>query len=87
MIAPDISMAASKQDPNIGTYNAPAVVEYYAALDYLTPCEKVLFDTHLKPGMSILDLGVGGGRTTPYLSSMDSLTRRPSNSPAKTRFS
>ena len=70
MIAPDISMAASKQDPNIGTYNAPAVVEYYAALDYLTPCEKFLFDTHLKPGMSILDLGVGGGRTTPYLSSI-----------------
>jgi ubiquinone/menaquinone biosynthesis C-methylase UbiE len=66
----DISMADSKQDPNILTYNAPEVAEYYAALDYLTPCEKLLFDTYLKPGMSILDLGVGGGRTTPYLSAI-----------------
>jgi SAM-dependent methyltransferase len=57
-------------DPNILTYNAPAVAEYYAALNYLTPCERVLFETHLRPGMAILDLGVGGGRTTAYLSSI-----------------
>jgi ubiquinone/menaquinone biosynthesis C-methylase UbiE len=29
-----------------------------------------LFDTYLRPGMAILDLGVGGGRTTAYLSSI-----------------
>src|ERR1700693_4766502 len=70
MSASDISMAESKQDPNIVTYNVPAVAAYYAGLRYLTPCEKLLFDAYLKPGMSILDLGVGGGRTTPYLSSI-----------------
>src|SRR4029077_3110752 len=60
----------SKPDPNISTYNAPSVVGYYAALNCLTPCEQLLFDTYLRPGMAILDLGVGGGRTTAYLSSI-----------------
>jgi SAM-dependent methyltransferase len=60
----------SAPDPNIPIYNVPAVAEYYAALNYLTPCERLLFDAHLLPGMAILDLGVGGGRTTAYLSSI-----------------
>ena len=60
----------SRADPNILTYNAPAVAEYYATLDYLTPCESLLFDQYLRSGMTILDLGVGGGRTTSYLSSI-----------------
>jgi SAM-dependent methyltransferase len=60
----------SAPDPNIPVYNAPAVAEYYAALNYITPCERLLFDTYLRPGMAILDLGVGGGRTTAYLSSI-----------------
>jgi len=62
----------STSDPNIHTYNAPAIAEYYAALNYLTPCEQLLFDAYLKPGMAILDLAVGGGRTTAYLSSVAS---------------
>jgi SAM-dependent methyltransferase len=60
----------SEPDPNIPIYNAPEVAEYYAELNYLTPCERVLFDAYLRPGMAILDLGVGGGRTTACLSSI-----------------
>jgi SAM-dependent methyltransferase len=64
------SKPGSNPDPNIPTYNTPAVAQYYAALNYLTPCEQLLFETHLRPGMAILDLCVGGGRTTAYLSSI-----------------
>ena len=53
---------------NLLVYRNPAVVSHYASLDYLTPCERHLFDTYLTPGMAILDMGVGGARTTPYLS-------------------
>lgn len=66
------SNADSNSDPNVFTYNSPEVTEYYAGLDYLTPCERLLFDEHLYSGMAILDLGVGGGRTTPRLSSIAS---------------
>jgi SAM-dependent methyltransferase len=59
-----------KPEANILAYNAPAVAEYYATLNYLTPCERLLFEQYLHSGVAILDLGVGGGRTTPYLSSI-----------------
>jgi SAM-dependent methyltransferase len=59
-------------EANLQVFNSSEVAQYYAALDYLTPCEKLLFDKYLRPGMAILDLGVGGGRTTPYLSSIAS---------------
>ena len=55
-------------DANLPVYRDPEVVAHYAALDYLTACERLLFDAYLKPGAAILDLGVGGGRTTSYLS-------------------
>lgn len=55
-------------DGNLEKYNAPEVVAYYARLTGLQPCEEYLFARYLTPGMAILDMGVGGGRTTPYLS-------------------
>jgi SAM-dependent methyltransferase len=52
---------------NLAAYDAPEVAAHYAKLDYLTPCEKALFEAYISMGAAILDLGVGGGRTTPYL--------------------
>jgi ubiquinone/menaquinone biosynthesis C-methylase UbiE len=53
---------------NFQVYNKPDVASHYAVLNYLTPCEQFLFDLYIKPGAAVLDLGVGGGRTTAYLS-------------------
>jgi SAM-dependent methyltransferase len=53
---------------NLGIYNRPDVAAHYAELHYLTACELLLFDLYIKPGAAILDVGVGGGRTTAYLS-------------------
>ncbi len=59
-------------DPNLQVYGRRDVVDYYDKLRDLQPCERYVFDRHLKPGMCILDLGVGGGRTTPYLAALAS---------------
>lgn len=48
-------------------YNSPAIAAGYGEQEYITPCERFLFDTYIKPGMAVLDIGVGGGRTSPYL--------------------
>ncbi len=61
-----------RADPNLPVYNKSEVAAYYASLDYLSPCEQALFEEFLKPGDAILDLGVGGGRTTSYLSRLAS---------------
>ncbi|MGB6476316.1 MAG: class I SAM-dependent methyltransferase [Candidatus Sulfotelmatobacter sp.] len=60
-------MAGDSPETNLRVYSAAPVVSYYASLDYLTPCERLLFDGYIKQGSSILDLGVGGGRTTAHL--------------------
>ena len=52
---------------NLQTYEAPEVAAHYAGLDYLSSCERLLFETYIGPDSAVLDLGVGGGRTTAYL--------------------
>jgi ubiquinone/menaquinone biosynthesis C-methylase UbiE len=66
----EATTAKRTDNPNLAVYNAPEVTEHYAALNYLSECEKKLFDTYIRPGADILDLGVGGGRTTSYLKAM-----------------
>ncbi|MFZ1700983.1 MAG: class I SAM-dependent methyltransferase [Pyrinomonadaceae bacterium] len=54
---------------NKKTYSKAKVLDYYAGLEKLFPAEEVLFEK-LAPKLSnakILDIGVGGGRTTKYL--------------------
>jgi SAM-dependent methyltransferase len=55
---------------NLVRYRSPGVVSYYAEATQLQPAERELFARHLRPNMSILDIGVGGGRTTPYLAEL-----------------
>jgi len=65
-------MSESDQPASLEIYSDSAVVAQYAALDHVTDCERLLFETYLLPGIDILDLGVGGGRTTPFLSGLAS---------------
>jgi ubiquinone/menaquinone biosynthesis C-methylase UbiE len=69
---PSPGNSGRQDDPNLPVYNKSDVAAHYASLDYLSPCEKLLFDEFLKKGDAILDLGVGGGRTTPHLSRLAS---------------
>lgn len=70
LIAMPESKRSMERVTNLDTWNDPSVAAYYSSLEYLTPCEQLVFNEYLSAGMAILDLGVGGGRTTPYLSAI-----------------
>src|SRR5688572_8070920 len=54
---------------NQNTYNAQAVIKWYDALQGLLPVEQKVFDTYnrLIADTAVLDIGIGGGRSTAYL--------------------
>jgi SAM-dependent methyltransferase len=53
---------------NLKAYSQYDTVESYASASYLTEAEEKLFKKYLFSGMRVLDLGVGGGRTSKVLS-------------------
>ena len=55
-------------DSNLEVFNRPGVVDYYDVQRSLQESERLLFESYLAEGMAILDIGVGAGRTTPFLS-------------------
>ena len=52
------------------TYSSKNVVDWYDKLHFLFPSEKVLFEKFAEKisGKKVLDIGIGGGRTTDYFS-------------------
>jgi SAM-dependent methyltransferase len=57
-------------DSNLHLYESREVVSHYATQSDLQPSETYLFQRYITQGMAILDMGVGGGRTTAYLASV-----------------
>jgi ubiquinone/menaquinone biosynthesis C-methylase UbiE len=63
-----VNLPEHNQEGNLAIFSNPDVARQYAGMTDLLACEQLLFEAYLRPGMEILDLGVGGGRTSPYLS-------------------
>ena len=56
------------KDSNLATYKATGIVNYYARLNQLQPAERSILE-HFQARlgeMKMLDIGIGGGRTTRY---------------------
>ena len=53
---------------NLAVYSDRRTVSHYAVASDLLPPERYVFDKYVRPGMAILDIGVGGGRTAEWLS-------------------
>lgn len=57
-------------DSNLEKYETNEVVDFYKQQEELQPCEQYLFAKYIKNSNALLDIGVGGGRTSPYLADM-----------------
>lgn len=57
---------------NRQVYMAPEIVQHYRQLCHLQPAEQTILDLlrHQWSSMKMLDIGVGGGRTTQYFSNI-----------------
>ncbi|WGZ96174.1 MAG: class I SAM-dependent methyltransferase [Candidatus Thiothrix putei] len=55
------------KNKNINIYEDKNTVQFYENSQELHETEKKLFDTYLNSSMSILDIGIGAGRTTRHL--------------------
>jgi SAM-dependent methyltransferase len=53
---------------NQEVFERDSVVAFYVAAASLFPAEQALFATLIRPTDRVLDLGIGAGRTTPWLS-------------------
>ncbi len=56
-------------DSNLNTYNSYEVINWYKNLGGITPVENYFFESNkdLLSKAFVLDIGIGGGRTTDYL--------------------
>ncbi len=52
---------------NLNTYNDRSVLKWYDTITGLTSIEKKVFEQHASALENVLDIGIGGGRTTAYL--------------------
>lgn len=52
---------------NLELYNTERVVAYFDSLSGLQPVERYVFEKYVSAGMRVVDIGVGAGRTTPWL--------------------
>lgn len=57
----------TSEDNNFNVFSSPEVVQFYANYSGLQSAEAYAFDKYVLASSSILDLGVGCGRTTPHL--------------------
>lgn len=70
IVVQDSDFPSRMSAPNLNVYNASDVVSYYASMSFISPCEEMLFTRYIRAGASVLDMGVGGGRTTAYVAAM-----------------
>ncbi len=52
---------------NLRAFSSSEAIEFYTNYSGLQPAESYFFEKYVPHGAAVLDVGVGGGRTTPYL--------------------